>query len=139
MVNGVSSTFPRRFYKERLILRKPVCISSDDKTLPNKEVCWLVVLGSSGLEAVFQSISSRLPERVRKKREMIDERKNVQTTSTRTDCKRSRSCCSIIQISRMARHWKFTQHHHATRPPHKKSCTLKERNCCWRDKLCFKS
>ena len=30
------------------------------------------------------------PERGRKKREMIDERKNVQTTPTRTYCKRSR-------------------------------------------------
>ena len=38
-------------------------------------------------EAVFQSISGRLPERGRKKREMIDERKNVQTIQTRTYCK----------------------------------------------------
>ena len=30
------------------------------------------------------------PERGRKKREVIDERKNVQTTPTRTECKRNR-------------------------------------------------
>ena len=40
-------------------------------------------------ETVFQSVSGRLPERGRKKREMINERKNVQTTPTRTHCKRS--------------------------------------------------
>ena len=59
-------------------------------------------------ETVFQSISSRLPERGRKKREKIDERKNVQTTSP---------CPTFIQISRTPRHWKFTQHHRSTRPP----------------------
>ena len=42
-------------------------------------------------ETVFQSISDRLPERGRKKREVIDERKNVQTTPTRTYYKRNRS------------------------------------------------
>ena len=41
-------------------------------------------------ETVFQSISGRLPERRRNKREMIDERKNIQTTPARTYCKRSR-------------------------------------------------
>ena len=39
---------------------------------------------------VFQSISGRLRERGRKKIEMIDERKNVQTAPTRTNCKHSR-------------------------------------------------
>ena len=38
---------------------------------------------------VFQSISGRLPERGRKKRERIEEYKNVQTTPTRTYCKRN--------------------------------------------------
>ena len=40
---------------------------------------WLVVLGLTAFETIFQSISGRLPERGRKKKEMIDERKNVQT------------------------------------------------------------
>ena len=35
---------------------------------------WLVVLGFRHTETLFQSISARLPERRRKKREMIDER-----------------------------------------------------------------
>ena len=35
-------------------------------------------------ETVFQSISGRLPERRREKREVIDERNNVQTTPSRT-------------------------------------------------------
>ena len=49
-------------------------------------VGWLVgwLVGCFGLNdplrPVFQSISGRLPERGRKKRELIDERKNVQTT-----------------------------------------------------------
>ena len=41
-------------------------------------------------ETVFQSISGRLPERGRKRRERTDESKNVQTTPTRTHGKRSR-------------------------------------------------
>ena len=53
---------------------------------------WLV--GCFGFEwpfeTVFRSILGRLPKRGRKKREIIDERKNVQTTPTRTYCKRSR-------------------------------------------------
>ena len=40
-------------------------------------------------ETVFQSILPYPPKRGRKKREMIDERKNVQTTPTHTYCKRS--------------------------------------------------
>ena len=51
---------------------------------------WLVVLGLTAFEIVFQSISGRLPKSGRKKKEMIDETKNVQTTPTRTFCKRSR-------------------------------------------------
>ena len=41
-------------------------------------------------ETVFQSISGRLPKRGRKRRERIEESKNVQTTTTRTYCKSSR-------------------------------------------------
>ena len=57
---------------------------------PKMFVGWFVVLGLTVLDTVFQSISDRLPERRGEKREMIDERKNVQTTPTRTYCKRSR-------------------------------------------------
>ena len=53
---------------------------------------WLVgcFWASRPFETIFQSISGRLPERGRKKTEMIDERKNVQTNPTRTYCKRNR-------------------------------------------------
>ena len=48
-----------------------------------------------GLTALRDSISVYIgpspPEKGRKKREMIDERKNVQTAPTRTYCKRSRA------------------------------------------------
>ena len=40
-------------------------------------------------EAIFQSLSGRLPKRGRKRRERIEKSKNVQTTPTRTYCKRS--------------------------------------------------
>ena len=72
---------------------------------------WLVVLGLTAFETVFQSISDRLPERGRKKKEMIDKRKNVQTTPTCTYSKSRRPLPYPIQISRTPRHWKFTQHH----------------------------
>ena len=55
---------------------------------------WIWLVGCFGVkrpfETVFQSVSGRLPESGWKRREMIDERKNVQTTPTRTQWKRSR-------------------------------------------------
>ena len=73
-------------------------------------------------ETVFQYISGRLPETGRKKREMIDERKNVQTTThTPPPFAPTGSavgpCPTLIQISRTPRHWKFTQHRRTTQPP----------------------
>ena len=56
------------------------------------------LLSPSLWETVFQSISDRLPERRRKRRERIDVSKNVQTTPTRTFCKRSRPLPTVIQI-----------------------------------------
>ena len=64
----------------------------------------------------MQSISGRLPERGRKRRERIDESKNVQTTPTRTYCKRSRPLPYCNPNCRTPRHWKFFQHHRTTRP-----------------------
>ena len=69
-------------------------------------------------ETVFQSISGRLPKRGRKRTERIDESKNVQTTPTRTYCKCSRPLPYCNPNCRTPRHWKFTQHHRTTRPPH---------------------
>ena len=48
-------------------------------------------------ETVFQSISSRLPKRGRKRRERIEESKNVRTTPTRTYCERRRPLPYCIQ------------------------------------------
>ena len=67
-------------------------------------------------ETVFQSIPDRLPERGRKRRERIEESKNVQTTP-RTYCKRNRPLPYYHPNCRTPRHWKFTQDHRTTRPP----------------------
>ena len=48
--------------------------------------------------------------RSRKKRENIDERKNVHTSLHLLQA-------TVIQISRTPRHWKFTQHRRTTCPP----------------------
>ena len=53
----------------------------------------------------------------RQRRERIDESKSVQTTPTRTYCKRSRPLPYCNQNCRTPRHWKFTQHHRTTQPP----------------------
>ena len=66
---------------------------------------------------MFQSISGRLPERGRKKRESIDERKNVQTTPPEPTASTIGPCPTVIQVSRTPRHWKFTQHLRTTLPP----------------------
>ena len=68
-------------------------------------------------ETIFQSISSRLSKRGRKRRERIDESKNVQTIPTCTYCKRSRPLPYCNANCRTPRHWKFTQHLRTTRPP----------------------
>ena len=60
-------------------------------------VGWLAVLG---FQTVFQSISGRLPERGRKKRETIDERKNVQATPIAPTASTVGPCPTIIQFSR---------------------------------------
>ena len=97
---------------ENIVLLKPLCVCGGGGC--NTLVDWLF-WALRPFETVFQSISGRLPERGRKKREMIDERKYVQTTPTRTRCKRSWS--TIIQISRTPRHWKFTPpSYHRTTP-----------------------
>ena len=60
----------------------------------------------------MQSISGRLPERGRKKGEMIDERKMTKQPLPAPTASAVGPCPSLIQISR-----KFTQHHRTTRPP----------------------
>ena len=77
---------------------------------------WLVVFGFNGPLRQYFSLY-RLPERGRKRRERIDENKNVQTTPTRTYHKRSRPLPYCNPNCRTPQHWEFTQHHRTTRPP----------------------
>ena len=61
-------------------------------------VGWLVVLGLKALCDSISSISGRLPKRGRKRKERIDESKNIQTTPSRTYCEHSRPLPYSIQI-----------------------------------------
>ena len=58
----------------------------------------LVVLGLTALETVFQSISGRLPERGRKRREKIAESITVQTSPPAPTASAIGPCPTIIQI-----------------------------------------
>ena len=62
-----------------------------------KLVGWLFWV-SRPFETVFQSISGPLPKRGRKRSEKTEESKNVQTTPTRTYCKRNRPLPYYIQV-----------------------------------------
>ena len=66
------------------------------------------------------TISGRLPDRGRKRRERIEESKNVQTSPTRTSSKRNRPLPYYHTKCRTPGHWKFTQDHRTTRPPPRK-------------------
>ena len=69
------------------------------QSLPNTSNKQLVVgcFGfNSPFETVFQSISGHLPERGRKKREVIDERKNVQTTPPAPPARAVGPCPTIL-------------------------------------------
>ena len=68
-------------------------------------------------ETVFQSVSGHLPKRERKRRERIEERKNVQQPTPAPTASTVGPWPTLIQTSKMPRHWKFTQHHRTTRPP----------------------
>ena len=53
----------------------------------------------------------------RKRRKKIEESENVQTTPTRTYCKRDRTLPYKHPNCRTPRQWKFTLDHRTTRPP----------------------
>ena len=75
------------------------------KNNKNITVGWLVVLDLTAIETVFQSISGRLPERGRKKREMIDERKKTSKQPPPAPTASAVGPCpTIIQSSRTPRH-----------------------------------
>ena len=81
--------------------------------------CWMVgCFGFNGpLGQYFSLYRTVSQKRERKRKERIDESKNVQTTPTCTSCKCSRPLPYCNQDCRTPRHWKFTQHHRTTRPP----------------------
>ena len=79
---------------------------------------WLVgCFGFNGPLRQYFSLYRADSQREGERRERIDESKNVQTTPTRTYCKRNRPLPYYNQNCRTPRHWKFTQHHRTTRPP----------------------
>ena len=81
-------------------------------------VGWLVgCFGFNGPLRQYFSLYRAISQREGERRERIDESKNVQTTPTRTYCKRNRPLPYCNQNCRTPRHWKFTQHHRTTRPP----------------------
>ena len=63
--------------------------------------------------SLYRVVSQREGER----RERIEESKKVQTTPTRTYCKRNRPLPYYHPNCRTPRHWKFTQDHRTTQPP----------------------
>ena len=63
--------------------------------------------------SLYRAASQREGERGEK----IAESKNVQTTPTRTYCKRNRPFPYYHPNCRTPRPWKFTQNHRTTRPP----------------------
>ena len=81
-------------------------------------VCWLVgCFGFYGPLRQYFSPYRVVSQREGERRERIDESRNVQTTPTRTYCKRNRPLPYCNHNWRTPRHWKFTQHHRTTRPP----------------------
>ena len=80
---------------------------------------WLVgCFGFNGPLRQYFSLYWAVSQREGERGERIDESKNVQTTPSPTYCKRNRPLPYFNQNCRTPRHWKFTQHHRTTRPPH---------------------
>ena len=77
----------------------------------------LVGFGFNGPLRQYFSLYRAVSQKEGERGERIDESKNVQTTPTRTYCKRNRPLPYCNPNCRTPRHWKFTQHHRTTRPP----------------------
>ena len=79
---------------------------------------WLVgCFGFNGPLRQYFSLYRAVSQREGGRIERIDESKNVQTTPTRTYCKRSRPLPYYHLNCRTPRHWKITQYHCTTQPP----------------------
>ena len=96
-----------------------------------KKSIWLV--GCFGFNGPLRQYCSlyRAVSKEREKEERIDESKNVQTTPTRTYCKRSRSLPYCNPNCRTPRHRKFTQGHRTTRPPPARKAFLHKTVSCY--------
>ena len=95
--------------------RYRVSIQGTDTSSPR---VWLAgCFGFNGPLRQYFSLYRAVSQREGERGERIDESKNVQTTPTRTYCKRNRPLPYCNQNCRTPRHWKFTQHHRTTRPP----------------------
>ena len=83
-------------------------------------VGWLF-LAYRPFETVFQSVLGRLPERRRKKREMIDERKMSEQSPPAPTASALGPCPSLAKISRTPRHalevYPAASHHPSIPPP----------------------
>ena len=78
---------------------------------------WLVgCFGFNGPLRQYFSLYRAVSQREGERGERVDESKNVQTTPTRTYCKRNRPLPYCKQNCRTPRHWKFTQQHSTIRP-----------------------
>ena len=75
------------------------------------EELWLVGFGFNGPLRQYFSLYRAVSQREGEREERMDESENVQTTPTRTYCKRNRPLPYCNQNCRTPRHWKFTQHH----------------------------
>ena len=78
---------------------------------------WLVGFSLKGPFRQYFSLYRAVTQNGGEKKEMIDERKNVQTAPHAPTGNAVGPCPTTIKISRTPRHWKFTQHHRTTRPP----------------------
>ena len=82
-------------------------------------VGWLLVgcFGFNDPLRQYFSLYRVVSQREEERGEWIEESKNVQTTPTRTYCKRNRPLPYYHPNCRTPRHWKLTQDHRTTRPP----------------------
>ena len=83
---------------------------------------WLVgwLFGFNDPLRQYYSLYRVVSQREGERGERMEESKNVQTSPTRTYCKRNRPLPYYQSNFRTPRHWKFTQDHRTTRPPPEK-------------------
>ena len=85
--------------------------------LPGRPANLVGCFGLNGSLRQYFSLYRAVSQREGERGERTDVSKNVQTTPTRTYCKRNRPLPYCYQNCRTPWHWKFTHHHRTTRPP----------------------